>query len=219
MERATLQFLKDLKANNNREWFGDNRDRYQAAVADFQEHVAGLITATRKLDPAIGPVTPKEAIFRIFRDVRFGKDKSPYKPNFGAFIARGGRKGGRAGYYLHLEGGGNSMIAGGIYMPPTPVLTQLRQGIAADEQTLRKIIKRAAFQKAFGTFHGEQLKTMPRGFPKDHSAGDLLRFKSYIVSHKLSDSHVLAKDFIRKTLADFKLLLPLTEYLNAQLSD
>ncbi len=219
MERATLQFLKDLKANNNREWFAENRDRYQAAVADFHDFTAGLIQATRKIDPAIGFVTPKETIFRIFRDVRFGKDKSPYKPNFGAFIARGGRKGNRAGYYVHIESGGASMIAGGIYMPPSPVLKQLRDGIAEDAAPLRKLLKRAAFQRAFGTFHGEQLKTMPRGFAKDHPAGDLLRFKSYIVSHKLPDSAVLAKDFARKTLADFKLLLPLTQHLNSQLAD
>lgn len=217
MDRATLDFFKQLKRNNNKEWFHGHRPEYEAALAGFTSHVTKLIPGARKLIPDLGPLNPKDAIFRIFRDVRFAKDKTPYKAHFGAFIAQGGRKGNRAGYYVHIEPGGESMVAGGIYMPPGPELLKIRTAIAGNAAPLRKILKSAKFQKTFGTFTGEQLKTIPRGFPKDHPEQDLLKLKGFIVWRKLTDAQVLKNDLIKSTLADFKLLAPLNEYLNQAL--
>ena len=217
MQRTTLDFLRELKRNNHRDWFSEHRPQYEAALADFSEHVSALITGTRKLHPDLGPLTPGDTIFRIFRDVRFAKDRTPYKPHFGAFIARGGRKGNRAGYYVHVEPGGDSMIAGGIYMPPPAELKRLRETLARDAKALRKILAGKKFTQTFGGFTGEQLKTVPRGFAKDHPDADLLKYKSFIVWRKLPDAAVLAKDNIKNTLSDFKLLQPLVDYLNAAL--
>ncbi|MEQ9366032.1 MAG: DUF2461 domain-containing protein [Leptospirales bacterium] len=217
MNRAALEFFKQLKSNNTREWFHAHRPEYEAALADFTGHVATLIQGARKISSELGPLTPKDAIFRIYRDVRFAKDKTPYKPHFGAFIAPGGRKGNRAGYYVHVEPGGESMIAGGIYMPPGPELLKIRTAIAANSAPLRKILKAAKFKRSFGDFAGERLKTIPRGFSKDHPDQDLLKLKSFIVSRKLTDAQMLKNDLAKTTLADFKLLAPLNAYLNEAL--
>ena len=217
MDRATLDFFKQLKRNNNKEWFHAHRPQYEAALADFTAHVSTLIQGTRKIAPDLGPLNPKDAIFRIFRDVRFAKDKTPYKPHFGAFIAPGGRKGNRAGYYVHIEPGGESMIAGGIYMPPGPQLLKIRTAIAEDSAPLRKILKGAKIKKSFGDFTGDRLKTIPRGFAKDHPDQDLLKLKSFIVWRKLPDADVLKAELTKITLADFKSLAPLNAYLNAAL--
>ncbi|MCR9142836.1 MAG: DUF2461 domain-containing protein [bacterium] len=218
MERATLDFFKQLKRNNHKEWFHEHRPQYEAALADFTNHVSTLIQGARKIEPDLGPLPPKDAIFRIFRDVRFAKDKTPYKSHFGAFIAPGGRKGNRAGYYVHIEPGGESMIAGGVYMPPGPQLLKIRTAIAADSAPLRKILKSAKFKRSFGEFTGERLKTIPRGFAKDHPDQDLLKLKSFIVWRKLPDAAVLQADLAKVTLADFKILKPLTAYLNSALN-
>ena len=216
MEKSTIDFLKKLRRNNNREWFQDNKPLYQAAVADFTVVIEELIAAVAKFDPLIGTVKAKDCLFRVFRDVRFSKDKSPYKSNFGAAFGLGGRKGvgDRGGYYLHVEPGGKSFIGGGMYMPPSDVLQRLRESISEDPRPLRKVVAAAGFRKTFGELRGEQLKRIPRGFDKEDPAEDLLRMKSFTAWHNLYDEDLLAKDFVKKAAASCKQLKPLLDYIN-----
>lgn len=214
LEKGTLEFLKKLKRNNNKEWFHAHRTEYEAALANFTELVGDLIGGITRFDSGLRNLKPKDTLFRIFRDVRFARDKSPYKHNLGANMAPGGRKSKLAGYYIHVEPGGKSMIAGGMYMPATPELTAVRQKIAARPEEFRKIISAAGFKKRFGELQGETLKTVPRGFDRDHPDGDLLRYKGYVVWHQISDTEILAKDLVKKALDSYRALYPLNVYLN-----
>jgi uncharacterized protein (TIGR02453 family) len=213
-----LKFLRDLRKNNNREWFQDNRQRYEAAQGEFVDFVALLIQEIGKFDASVTRVRPKDAVFRIFKDVRFSKDKSPYKTNFGASICEGGRKARRAVYYLHVEPGDHSMTAGGLYHPPNDWLGRVRERIAADPSAFEKLLKAASFKKLYPALWDEdRLKTVPRGYAKDHPAAELLKYKSFIVSSPLSDAELLAGDLLKTLRARFKVLQPLNDYLNQAL--
>ena len=218
MDKKTLDFLKNLKKNNNREWFNENKTVFKTAQDDFTEFVENLITSAIKMDPELKGVRAKDCIFRIYKDVRFARDKSPYKENFGAFLVPGGKKSGRAGYYIHVEPGGNTMVAGGLYMPPGPNLNKIRAHIATNSKDLRKLIKSAAFKKDFGELDGERLKTAPKGYPKDHPDLDLLQLKSFTVFKKVSDATVLKSDFSKTILTGFKKIKPLVTFLNEGLA-
>ncbi len=212
--KATLDFLKKLKRNNKKEWFQENRALFDAANAEFLEFVTGLIAGIAKFDRSVSGVRAKDCTFRIYRDVRFARDKSPYKTNFGANIVGGGKKSGRAGYYLHVEPG-ECMLGGGIWMPEAPVLMRLRRTIAEAPRPFEKILSAAPFRKTFGgLWEHEKLKTVPRGFEKDHPAAELLKHKSYVVVHGISDAAVQQKDFSKKAAGVFGTMKPFIEYLN-----
>ena len=211
--KSVIPFLSDLKQNNNREWFQANKKRYDQAKSEFESFINVLIAGVVKFDPSIGTMNAKECVFRIYRDVRFSKDKSPYKSNMGGFISRGGRKGGFAGYYFHLDPE-QSFIAGGMYIPPSVILKKVRQEIMYNIEEFKGIIHKASFQKTFGQLEGEQLKRPPKDFPPDFPGIDLLKFKSYTVLHSFNPTSVSDADYNEYTLKVFREMLPLNKFLN-----
>jgi len=208
-----LSFLNELKQNNNREWFQENKDKYQKARQQVIDFTDELIKGIKEFDPDIGLPKAKDCLFRIYRDVRFSKDKSPYKTNFGSFISKGGRKGNYAGYYLHLEPDG-SFLGGGIYMPAAPALKAVRNEIYFNPSKFLKIVEDEQFKKYFDSLSGEKLKRPPQGFPKDFSQIEYLKYKSYIVSHNVDDKTLLKSDFVSCSLDVFKTMHKLNAFIN-----
>lgn len=210
----TLTFLKGLAKNNNREWFEKNKPKFLEAKEEFENFVKLLMNELTKFDGTLTGLDPKKFIFRIYRDVRFSKDKRPYKTNFGAGISSNGKGLGRPGYYLHIEPGGKSFVAGGLYMPEPEILTKVRQEIDYNGDELRKIMTNKKFKSLYGDFWDEdKLKTMPKGYPKDHKYVEWLKLKSYIVTHEFSDAKVLDKKFVKTVSEAFKTLKPLNDFL------
>ncbi len=212
--KEILDFLRELKDNNNREWFDLNRDRYQQVKAQFEDYLNLMIGELSRIDPTIGFPAAKDSVFRIFRDVRFSKDKLPYKTNFGAFIASGGRKSPQAGYYLHLEPGA-SMIGGGIYMPQPDVLKKLRQEIYFDAPGFKKVLEEKNFKRTYGMLSDFDKLKRP---PKDYDAGfpdiDLLMYKSYAVMHQLPDEVVVSDSFPKVIIDSCKAMVDFNRFLN-----
>ncbi len=214
ISKNTVQFLKDLAKNNDREWFAKNKTRFEEAKADFEDFVTELIKNIAKFDPPIGELDAKKSIFRIYRDTRFSKDKSPYKINFGAnFSTSPSKIHDRAGYYLQIQPG-NSFLAGGAYEPQAPWINKIRQEIDYNTKDFKKIINAAAFKNNFGELSGDKLKTVPKGFPKDHPELALLQYKSFLMMHKLDDKQVLADDFMKHIVGVYKSMKPLNDFLN-----
>lgn len=217
IDKTTIQFLKELKANNERAWFQAHQAEYKAARSDMVAQVDELIDAIIVFDQSVIEQEASKCLFRINRDVRFSNDKSPYKTNFGAFITDRGRKVTRAGYYLHIEPG-SCLIAGGIYMPPIGELKAIRKAIDRDAEPLREILKAAPFVQAFGEeLPGERLKTAPRDYPKDHPDIDLLRLKSFEILHAVSDRDVTGKRFTDDAAALFETMAAYNGWLNRAL--
>lgn len=219
INKATLQFLKDLKSNNTREWFNDNKTKYEEAKKNFEEFIDALIMVIAVFDPSIGHQTAKNATFRIYRDVRFSEDKSPYKTNFGAHFTSAHKKSemhSRAGYYIHLEPG-QSMLAGGAYMPQGDWLKGIREEISYNADELKEIINEKSFKEYFGEMEGEKLKTAPRDYPKDHPEIELLKYKSFLAVNRCSDKQVLSDDFFKHSIDVCKALYPFDQFLNRSL--
>lgn len=208
-----LTFLKALKQNNNRDWFNKNKSQYETARKQFEGFVDILIMKIKEFDDTIDVNAAKECTFRIYRDVRFSKNKEPYKPNFGAYIAKGGRKSEYAGYYIHAEPCA-SFAGGGIYCPQPKVLKAVREDIYNDSSVIKKIINKPNFKTVFPEMYGEKLKTAPRGFPKDFPDIQLLNFKSYTVIKELPDKDLTAGSFLDNLLSIFKTQKPFNDYLN-----
>jgi len=215
--QTIIDFLSQLEKNNNRDWFNANKSLYLTAKTDFEIFVNKLIPQIHNFDPTIGSITAKECVFRIFRDVRFSKDKSPYKTNMGGFIGKGGRKGGSAGYYLHLDMN-QSFIAGGMYMPPSDKLKKVRQEIMYNVDEFKSIIHKPAFQKTFGQIEGEKLKRPPKDFPDEFPDIELLKFKSFTVLHSINTKDILSKDFDKYTVGIFNEMFALNQFLNKAIS-
>ena len=213
-----LDFLRRLGENNNREWFQENRERYDGAREQFLQLVGNLIPVVRNIDPSIGVPEAGECVFRIFRDVRFSKDKSPYKTNFGAFFARGGRKSPYAGYYLHLEPGG-SFVGGGAYMPEPARLKAIRTSIYRDPDEYKSIAHSPDFRSCFGEVFGEKLKRPPKGFPVDFPDIDLLKNKHYAVTRAVSDDFWAGERFMEEIERTYVILFPFNRFLNRAIED
>lgn len=210
--KAILAFLRELEGHNDREWFEANRLRYEAARAVFLDLVGDLIDAFGPVDD-LGGVTVKECVFRINRDVRFSKDKSPYKTVMSAVLGRGGRKSGVRSYYFHIESKGRSFLAGGLYAPSAAELGAVRQALADDARAFKKVIRAPAFVGAFGGLGGDSLKVAPLGYPKDHPDIELLRKKQFLVMHRLTDEEVLSEGLIPNALAVYRAMKPFLLYL------
>jgi len=210
--RETLAFLRQLRVNNSRQWFEDNRARYDHARGCFQDVVTDLIHQFDPIDDLSG-VTAKECMFRINRDVRFSNDKSPYKSTMSAVLGQGGRKSTGRTYYFHIEPDGGSFLAGGLYAPSTDELSKMRQSLAENAKRFKQVVHAPDFIQYFGAISGDTLKTAPQGYSKDHPDIDLLRLKQYIASHALSDDQVLSADLIPHVLAVFKAMKPLLVYI------
>jgi uncharacterized protein (TIGR02453 family) len=209
---TTLDFLHDLRANNNKPWFDANKARYAEASAAFERLVSDLLAQFGVVDD-LGGVSAKDCIFRIYRDTRFAADKTPYKTGMGALLGRGGRKHDGRSYYLHIEPDGQSMLAGGFFAPAPAELDRVRQAIASDASELKAVISSADFVRYFGALQGETLKTAPQGYPKDHPEVALLRHKQFLAEHPMSDKQVLAPDLIPHILSVFTAMKPFVSYL------
>lgn len=207
-----LQFLKELSDNNNREWFQDNKKWYEESKNKVLFLTDVLINEIGKFDSAVSGLNPKDCIFRIFRDVRFSKDKRPYKINFGSFICKGGRKSMNPGYYFHIEPG-RCFVGGGIYMPPSEPLKAIRNYMAEHADEYLEIINRPEFKKDFPEMYNDKLKTAPKGFPKDHEYIELLRYKSFIFSKELNDKAVKSDKYVETMVNSFEQLKAVNAFL------
>ena len=215
IKKQTLEFLNDLKKNNNRDWYIKNKAAYTEAKTNFESFVQLIINKIADFDPIMKGLEVKSCVYRINRDIRFSNDKSPYKSHLGAFIVKGGKKNGDkfAGYYVHIEPG-KSIIAGGAYMPPTPWLSAIREKIDEEPDRILKIISDKKFITYFGKIDGEKLKSSPKGYPSDHPNIDLLRFKSYLVVNEVPDKVVLSPDYFDYMIEVLKAMKPFNDFLN-----
>jgi uncharacterized protein (TIGR02453 family) len=214
--QEVLNFLSELKENNNKEWFDQNRNRYEASRKKVLFLTELVIHEIAKFDSEIGIQDPKNCVFRIFRDVRFGLDKTPYKTNMGSFIAKGGRKSTSAGYYLHIEPGG-SFVGGGSYCPPADALKAIRTEIFDHPEDFRQLISNNSFMKVYPHMYDDKLKTAPKGFPKDFQEIDLLKYKSYAFTSNLDDEVVKSEAYVSKIVVAMKELHPVNRFLNTAL--
>ena len=208
-------FLKKLQKHNHKEWMDENRKMYQQASTEFQVFINVVIAHIATFDPSIADLEAKQCVFRINRDIRFSKNKDPYKNNFGAYICHKGKKGGAAGYYIHIEPG-KSFIAAGIWMPEAPVLAQIRQEIDYQFGDFKKIINHAAFRKTYtsGLDSSDQLSRPPKGYEADNPAVEYLKMKSYVVIRSFSDQELESKDGIKNIVSAFKIAHPLIRFIN-----
>ena len=215
IKTSTLRFLSDLKRNNDKEWFNLNRNRYEDAKRNFESFIQAVIDEIAAFDPIIKGLEAKSCIFRINRDIRFSNDKSVYKTNFGAFIVKGGKKNGDkfAGYYIHAEPGEN-MIAGGAYIPPSPWLSAIREKIDDEGDRLMRIISSCEFKRYFGELEGEKLKSAPKGYGKDHPYIELLKLKSFLGVHMISDREMTGENIFPEIIGAARALKPLNDFLN-----
>lgn len=220
LSKDTLQFLDDLKANNNRDWFLENKKRYEAFKKDYQLLVADLLDAMKPLDPSLEMLEVKNCTFRINRDIRFSKDKTPYKSHLGIWLSSGAKGLNRSGYYIHLENG-SSFIAGGLYCPEAEDLKKMRKEIAYFHEDLEAILNEKEFKKEFNDFDRDEkntLKNPPRGYEKEHPAIDLLKLKSFESSQKIDFSTAGTKDFVATVSNKLILLKPLNDFINRALT-
>jgi len=217
---STLQFLKKLDKNNNKAWFDANRKQYEAAKLDFANLTGQVIAQFGKKEPAIALLQPKECVFRINRDVRFSKNKAPYKNNMGASIKAGGKKSLVAGYYIHLEPGGKSFVGGGLYMPDARVVGKIRQEIDYNYAEFIKIVQNKKFVAQYGGLdfsEGMSLVREPKGYEKENPAIAYLKLKSWVATAPLSDTALQDKNLATQLTKAFEYLQPLISFLNEAL--
>lgn len=216
VQSDTLKFLKDLKKNNKKEWFDKNRSRFDAAKKNVEETTAEIIKRLSKSDESIAHLLPKECMFRINRDVRFSKNKSPYKTNMGVYFSKGGKKGIQAGYYFHIEPGG-AFIAGGLWMPMPPELKKARQEIDYSWDEFNKIVTAKSFKNTFGQLDRSKeyvLSRPPKGYDEDNPAIDYLKLKSFIATRKISDTELTGKDVVKVVVGYFEKMKPFIDFIN-----
>jgi uncharacterized protein (TIGR02453 family) len=219
ISKETFRFLQQLRLNNDKFWFDENRSLYARLRKEFEDFLEIVISEIRQFDPEAAETTAKASIFRINRDIRFSNDKVPYKTNFGAFIAKGGRKGINSGYYIHVEPG-ECFLAGGIYMPSAPMLKAIREEIYENIDAFKDLLHAPSFVKHFGDrIGGEKLKSAPRGFPKDFADMDYLKYRSYTVLKSEPDSIYQKADFIKEVLEVFRAMAPFNQFLNHAVED
>lgn len=212
IKNKTLNFLKNLERNNNREWFNENKELYLEAKDDVVSFIEDLIQEIAEFDEEILKIDPKKAVFRIYRDIRFSKNKTPYKKHFGASL--GMKKGKKtSGYYLHIEPG-KSFLAGGVYQPEPSALKEIRKEISASGEEFLAILKNEDFRNNFRGLSVEQkLQRVPAGFEKDNPMAEHLKLKSFTVSHPISDEQLLSKDAAKSFAKIFKSMKPLNDFM------
>lgn len=219
IQTSTLTFLKGLQKNNDKTWFDANRKAYETARKDVEEFVQHILDAHAKKDPGIAGLLAKQCMFRINRDVRFSKDKSPYKTNFGISMNEGGKKALTGGYYIHIEPG-KSFVGGGVYMPMPPELKKIRQEIDYNTEEFEKILQSKSFRTIYGGLsndEGLKLSRVPQGFDKDSPAAEYLVYKSYIAMTPLTDKELTDKTVNKKILQAFEALQPLLAFIKRSL--
>ncbi|WP_091211234.1 DUF2461 domain-containing protein [Mucilaginibacter gossypiicola] len=208
---SCFDFMRQLKQNNNREWFAQNKETYQQQLELVEVFAGGLLNLMNTHDVIETP-NAKKALHRIYRDIRFSKDKTPFKTNWSGNFTRAGKHR-RGGYYFHLEPG-NTFIGGGFWAPNNPDLKRIRDDIAFDASPLQKIISSTEFKTTFGVLEGEQLKTAPKGYAADHEAIELLRYKQFLVRKHFTDAEALKPDFVNRASDTFKAMRPFFDYMS-----
>jgi len=214
LQPATLDFLRELKENNHKEWFEKNRSRYEAAKTDYLAFVAATLKQLQKADPSLEGLEPKQCVFRINRDVRFSKNKAPYKSNMGASFSKGGKKINAAGYYFHCEPG-QAFIAGGLWMPEAADLKKIRQEIDYSHDEFDAIVHNKKFVAQFGRLErNDVLSRPPKGYDETNPAIQHLKLKSFIASAPITDEELTGKDLVKKVVAACETMKPLIYFLN-----
>lgn len=216
LQPSTIKFLKTLAKHNNKQWFDANRPLYDQAKDDFENFIQSVLDQHSKKDEDLKELTAKKCTFRINRDIRFSKDKTPYKTNMGASLNRGGKKSVFAGYYFHCEPG-KSFVGGGLWMPMAPEVKKIRQEIDYCYDEFNQIIKAKKFRSVYKELYsGEDVKLskVPQGFEKDNPAAEYLKLKSWLAMRNLSDTDLVSKDLLKKTSEAFDALQPLVKFLN-----
>lgn len=218
--KPLISFLRELDQNNHKAWFDEHRASYEKAKAINLELAAELIAAIGKWDENISMLQPKDCVFRINRDVRFSKNKAPYKNNMSVYLAPGGKKAERAGYYIHLQPGA-SFVAGGFYQPNAEVLAKIRQEIDYNLEEWESILQKKSFRNAFpkGLDRSDALKKAPRGYESDHPGLAYLQLKSFVAQQPISDEAVWAKSFVPDVIKYFQTLSPFLAFLNRAVDD
>ncbi len=215
--KDTLDFLKKLDKNNNRDWFQANKKAFDAAQDNMTAFAGYLIGEIGKFDASVADLDPKACVFRIYRDVRFSKDKSPYKTNLGAYIAPGGRKSMQPGYYFHLQPGA-SFIAAGKHLPDGGECLKIRNAIAKNTAEFLKIVDKKSFRDAFGQMSGDKLKSAPKGFDPEHKAIEYLKLKEFMAWTELkADKSLVSADFPKHLVKLTKEMYPLVAFLRKAL--
>jgi uncharacterized protein (TIGR02453 family) len=216
---ATLKFLKELKKNNNKPWFDAHRKEYEAAKKNFEQLIQSVIEKHGKNDDTISHLKAKDCMFRINRDIRFSKDKSPYKTNMGAYINKGGKKSLYGGYYFHCEPG-QSFVGGGLWMPMPPELHKVRQEIDYNLGDFKKILTSKKFKSAYNDVSHDAeytLSRVPKGYEADNPAAEYLKLKSFVAMTKVSDADLSSKDIVKKITTAFEALKPMLDFINHSL--
>lgn len=219
MVASVIGFLKNLKENNNREWFNNNKRFYLEAKEQFDGFVNSLIAGIATFDVSVRGLTSKNTVYRIYRDVRFTKDKTPYKKYFSAYIASGGgRKSNMAGYYIHLEPS-NCMAGGGLHCPDREVLKEVRFEIYNHPEEFKHILESTSFKNTFDGLRGDKLMRPPKGFPKEFHYIEWIKQKEFVTVHQFPDETADRDDFIPYLLEVFKTMKPMLDFLNRPLAN
>ncbi|WP_341225691.1 DUF2461 domain-containing protein [uncultured Arcticibacterium sp.] len=214
--KEAFDFLKDLRENNNREWFQAHKLRYELALEKVITVADEILLLMRK-DDLIETPTGKKSLQRIYRDVRFSKDKTPYKTNWSGGLRRATAQR-RGGYYFHLEPNGRSYLAGGFWGPSKEDMKLLREHFSEEADEYRAVINGADFKKYFGEVRGEQLKKSPKGYDIEHPEIDLLRYKQFLLKHPVTDLEVLSSDFPEKAAHVFGKMRPYFDVMSSFLT-
>ena len=221
LQSHTLEFLRELKANNNKEWFDANRKRYEKVKSDYLALAADLLESMKKIDPALEMLTAKDCIFRINRDIRFSANKSPYKTNLGIVLQPGGKRMSRAAYYFHIEEGA-SFAGGGLWMPESALLLKVRKEIHYFFPDLTEILEKPDFKKYYGALdieEGQKLSRPPKGFEADDPAIEFIKLKSFTTSAPISDDLLTSKNLVENIYVRLEALKPFIQFINRGLDN
>ena len=216
LQSSTVKFLKDLSKNNNKPWFDANRKKYEDAKTDFAGFIQTIIDKHGKKDAGIAHLKAKDCMYRINRDIRFSKDKTPYKNNIGAYMNQEGKKSILGGYYFHCQPG-RSFAGGGLWMPMPPELSKVRQEIDYNLDAFKKIIGSKKFKTIYGDLSNEaeyMLSRVPKGYDADNPAAEYLKRKSFVVMTPIKDTDLVSKDLSKKVLEAFEALQPMLKFIN-----
>ncbi|POY35648.1 TIGR02453 family protein [Solitalea longa] len=213
LQQTTFDFLKELAENNNRDWFMENKKRYDMAKQNVEDFVDAVLVKLAEIDPAVSGIKAKQCVMRIYRDVRFSKDKLPYKKNFGIVVSSMGKGVNGPCYYLHIEPA-TCFAAGGYWMPEAEHIKAIRQEIDYNTHDFKVIIEAKAFKQYFNKLDEEgKLKTAPKGYPADHPEIELLKLKSFTVSNELDQKALLGKNAVEQVVNVWKEVYPFNQFL------
>ncbi len=220
IQAATLKFLKNLKENNDKSWMDAHREDFLAAKENFAEVIDKVIKQFGKKEEGIETLTAKDCVFRQNRDIRFSKNKSPYKSNMGAYLNKDGKKSPLGGYYFHCEPGNKSFVGGGLWMPEAPVLKKVRQEVDYCWDEFNKILHDKKFAVQFGDLDSEDtLSREPKGYEKDNPAIKYLKLKSFVAMKPLTDEELKSTDLVKNISSAFETIQPLIRFINRAIED